>query len=47
MNNSNNRDQEAMDKIMKIMEEYNLEPMEVMEEVGEEYGINFEFGRGY
>tara|TARA_R110000822_G_scaffold136569_2_gene274061 strand:- start:2381 stop:2788 length:408 start_codon:yes stop_codon:yes gene_type:complete len=39
-------DSMVMEKIIDIIKYHELDPSDVLEEVGQEFGINFEFGRG-
>ena len=39
-------DEMVMEKIKDIIKYHELDPSDVMEEVGQEFGIAFEFGRG-
>ena len=39
-------DSMVMEKIKDIIRYHELDPSDVLEEVGQEFGINFEFGRG-
>ena len=36
----------VMEKIIDIIKYHELDPSDVLEEIGQEFGINFEFGRG-
>jgi len=39
-------DEMVIEKIKDIIKYHELDPSDVMEEVGQEFGIAFEFGRG-
>jgi uncharacterized membrane protein len=39
-------DSMVMEKIIDIIKYHELDPSDVLEEIGQEFGINFEFGRG-
>ena len=39
-------DREIMEKIFDVISTYDLDPSEVLEVIGQEYGIDFEFGSG-
>ena len=39
-------DKMVMEKIKDIIRYHELDPSDVMEEVGQEFGVAFEFGRG-
>ena len=39
-------DSMVMEKIKDIIRYHELDPSDVMEEVGQEFGVAFEFGRG-
>ena len=39
-------DREIMEKIFDIISYHDLDPSEVLEVIGQEYGIDFEFGSG-
>jgi|TARA_R110000764_G_scaffold3160_3_gene13370 hypothetical protein len=43
-NTKNYRDRMGMEKIFDMMSYYELDPSEVLEVIGQEYGIDFEFG---
>jgi len=40
-------DSMVMEKIIDIIKYHELDPSDVLEEVGQEFGIAFEFGRGH
>ena len=39
-------DSMVMEKIIDIIKYHELDPSDVLEEIGQEFGIAFEFGRG-
>tara|TARA_B100001094_G_scaffold282395_1_gene294462 strand:- start:439 stop:645 length:207 start_codon:yes stop_codon:yes gene_type:complete len=38
---------QVVGEILELIRSTGVDPSEVMEEIGQEFGINFEFGRGF
>lgn len=38
---------QVVSEILELIRSTGVDPSEVMEEIGQEFGINFEFGRGF
>ena len=47
LNENYKTDEIVMDKLKDIMRDHDLSGMDVMEMIGQEFGIAFEFGRIY